>query len=216
VIYFPPIDMFQVAQDFDALDIRQRFIPLAFIPRSGRAFVWPVYRGTGSRYFGLMEMEAHQRSALQTDLREHWYADAKRTIDYLETREDINTDALAYLGFSYGASMMIPVLAFEQRFKAAVLVAGGLGQLLVNEMQEGADSVNFLPRITLPVTMLSGENDFVFPLETAQRPLFHGLGTPDEDKRHVIYQGSHYRIPRTELIRDTADWLDRYLGPVRQ
>lgn len=51
--------------------------------------------------------------------------------------------------------------------------------------------------------MLNGRDDMVFPLQTNQIPLFQLLGTSDSEKR---------RIPRTEVIRTTADWLDQYLG----
>jgi hypothetical protein len=43
--------------------------------------------------------------------------------------------------------------------------------------------------------------------------MFQLLGTPDENKRHVIAEGGH-DVPRQLLIRETLDWLDRYLGPV--
>lgn len=38
------------------------------------------------------------------------------------------------------------------------------------------------------------------------------LGTPESDKRHVIYDGFGHALPRTELIRETLDWLDKYFG----
>jgi hypothetical protein len=39
------------------------------------------------------------------------------------------------------------------------------------------------------------------------------LGTPVEHKRHVLLESAH-TIPRSEGIKETLDWLDRYLGPV--
>ena len=38
-------------------------------------------------------------------------------------------------------------------------------------------------------------------------------GTPEADKRHVIFDTDH-SIPRNAGIRETLDWLDKYLGPV--
>jgi len=43
--------------------------------------------------------------------------------------------------------------------------------------------------------------------------MFDLLGTPEEDKRLVLYDTDHY-IPRNGLIKESLDWLDRYLGPV--
>ncbi len=44
--------------------------------------------------------------------------------------------------------------------------------------------------------------------------MFRLLGTPNQDKRRVVYETGH-NIPRDELIKETLDWLDRYLGPVK-
>ena len=44
--------------------------------------------------------------------------------------------------------------------------------------------------------------------------MFEALGTPAEHKRHIISEGSHF-VPRPLLIKESLDWLDRYLGPVR-
>jgi hypothetical protein len=38
------------------------------------------------------------------------------------------------------------------------------------------------------------------------------LGTPADQKRQVISQGGH-SVPRAQLVQETLDWLDRYLGP---
>ena len=76
------------------------------------------------------------------------------------------------------------------------------------------DPFHYVPRLTAPVLMLNGEHDYNFPLETSQEPMFAMLGTSPEDKKHVVYPGSHF-IPRPDRIRETLDWLDRYLGPAR-
>lgn len=61
----------------------------------------------------------------------------------------------------------------------------------------------------VPVLMVNGEHDIVYPLETSQKPLFNLLGTPAH-KRQYLAQASHI-VPPDELIRETLDWLDRYL-----
>jgi hypothetical protein len=62
--------------------------------------------------------------------------------------------------------------------------------------------------------MLNGRSDYFYPLETSQLPLYRSLGTPAQDKRHVLFDSGHL-LPRNEVIRETLDWLDRYLGPVK-
>jgi hypothetical protein len=66
----------------------------------------------------------------------------------------------------------------------------------------------------VPVLLLDGRFDFFFPIDTSQLPMFQVLGVPNAQKRRVVYDTAH-NIPRHELIRETLDWLYRYLGPVR-
>ena len=68
------------------------------------------------------------------------------------------------------------------------------------------------PRVKVPVLLLGGRYDYMIPVETAQRPLMKLLGTPEVDKRHVIFEAGHLPLPRAEVIRETLDWLDRYQG----
>jgi dipeptidyl aminopeptidase/acylaminoacyl peptidase len=73
--------------------------------------------------------------------------------------------------------------------------------------------INFAPRVRVPTLMLNGRYDPFFPVEASQVPMFQLLGTPAEHKRHRVYEESHYQLPRREVVRETLDWLDRYLGP---
>lgn len=43
--------------------------------------------------------------------------------------------------------------------------------------------------------------------------MFELPGTPAADKRRLVYPGGH-SVPRTEMIKESLQWLDRYLGPV--
>lgn len=52
------------------------------------------------------------------------------------------------------------------------------------------------------------------PLSPSKPSLgFDSLGTAEEHKRHAILDGGH-SPPRNQLVRETLDWLDQYLGPV--
>jgi len=75
-------------------------------------------------------------------------------------------------------------------------------------------AVNHVSRITLPVLMIGGEYDYVFPRETAQEPLFERLGTPPANKRHVVYEMGHGPLPLGQTMRDVLPWLDQVLAPV--
>jgi dienelactone hydrolase len=213
VTYFPPISDFWVESDSHQIDLSRRFLPLDKIPRSGRALVWPVYYGSFERYSGIYQETPARHAQLQTELRVHWFSDLKRSLDYLETRSDMDSSKLAFLGYSYGASHALPLIALEERYDTAILVAGGLGNLGIDPMPQAADPINFISRIKIPVMMVNGKGDFVFPMETSQIPLFELLGTPDDEKKKVEYEGDHYQIPATAVTRDIVNWLDEKLGP---
>lgn len=51
--------------------------------------------------------------------------------------------------------------------------------------------------------------------ESSQLPLFRLLGTPEKDKKHVVYESGH-APPRKDVVRESLAWLDEYLGPVKR
>ena len=61
---------------------------------------------------------------------------------------------------------------------------------------------------------LNGKYDYLLPTQTSQQPLYDLLGAPKEDKRYVTYEAGHADSPRGQVIRETLNWLDRYLGPI--
>jgi dienelactone hydrolase len=181
-----------------------------FIMRGGRALLFPVYKSTFERG-DVIKDDFPSTTAVWRDHMIMWSKDVGRSIDYLESRPDIDKNAIGYVGFSWGAGMAPVFLAIEPRLKTAVLLNGGF---YLQEALPAADPVNFAPRVRIPVLMLNGRFDFFFPTDTSQEPMFNLLGTPADRKRHVLYDTSH-TIPRTELVREATNWLDRYLGPIR-
>jgi dienelactone hydrolase len=204
VVYFP----WSNAIHMDRIgDTPSRYADL--VPRSGRVLLFPIYKGTYER-----------RDAFNSDypaptsfFRDHmiqWVKDLRRSLDYARTRPDLDHEKIAYMGLSWGGAVAPIMLALEDRFRAAVVLSGGF------EFQSAlpeVDQINFVSRVHAPVLMLNGRYDHFFPVETSQLPLFRLLGTPDADKRHVIYDTGH-APPRSEVIREAVGWLDRYLGPV--
>ena len=105
------------------------------------------------------------------------------------------------------------MVSLEQRFRTAVLFEGGLYQRPVGPPE--TDALNFLPRVRVPVLMLNGRYDYTFPVDSSQKPYFRWLGTPEKDKRHVLYDAAHdVMVNRTEVVKEVLSWLDQYLGPV--
>jgi formylglycine-generating enzyme required for sulfatase activity len=181
-----------------------------FLPRSGRALVYPIYKSTYERGDGFKSY-VPVPTAFYRDHAVAWSKDLGRTIDYLETRKDLLTDKLTYYGLSWGAVQAPIMISVEPRIKAAVLVGGGLefGKALPE-----VDALNFASHVKVPVLMVNGRYDNLFPTETSQKPMFSLLGTPPRDKRHVVFEAGH--VPPNDLMRkEILDWLDRYQGPVQ-
>ena len=100
--------------------------------------------------------------------------------------------------------------AVEPRIKVCVFALGGLD---FHRSLPEVDTINFVSRVKQPVLMLNGRYDFFFPVESTQDPFYQLLGSKKDQKKHLLYETGH-NIPRNELIKETLDWLDQYLGPV--
>jgi dienelactone hydrolase len=201
VVYFPHAGG-EYLQSFEQSEMNY----LGFVLRSGRALFFPMYKGTYERRLSQMPTGTIGRR----DLAVSRMKDLERSVDYLQSRSDIDHARLAYFGVSLGARLGALALAVEKRFATAVLWSGGFRTALAPVAPE-IDEINFAPRVTTPVLMLNGAQDFAFPVETAQKPMFRLFGTPAADKKHMIYDGGHV-FPFARIIKDTLDWLDKYLG----
>jgi pimeloyl-ACP methyl ester carboxylesterase len=91
-------------------------------------------------------------------------------------------------------------------------MSGGLSFVLNNPPE--SDALHFVRRIRIPTLMINGRDDFIFPVDQLQLPMFRLLGAAAGDKRHLLVDGGH-DMPRNLIIKETLAWLDRYLGPVR-
>ncbi len=176
-----------------------------FLLRSGRAVAFPIYQQT---------YERRRQSTGANFLREvsvQRGQDLRRAIDYLASRPDIDTSKIAFYGVSLGAQLGPVYLAIEPRLRTGVLLSGGFETWTI---PAETDPVNFAPRVSQPVLMVNGREDFDLPYDTAQVPLFKALGSPADQKRHAVLEGGHIP-PRPQLVfKEILDWLDRYLGPV--
>ena len=203
VVYWPGWDTFGL-DDPDEYFSKQ----IDFIVKSGRAVAFPIYKGIFERRVGNVRVRAPFDTAAYRDNTIDAVKDLRRTVDYLETRREIDSNALAYFGYSWGGVTGPTALAQEPRLRAAVIDIGLLPSMASTPE---VDPVNALPRVRVPTLMLSGEFDAMVPVRDARR-YFDLIGVPTADKHHVIVIGGHF-IPRDVLIRETLDWLDRYLGP---
>lgn len=200
VVYVPPRSAIYLSK---ADDLEIKFIE--FLVKTGRAVLFTICQGMYERRVTAPWGPARERDRVVQQVK-----DLRRSLDYLDTRTDVIHDRIGYYGVSDGASLGIILLALEPRVRAAVLPAGGLSP---DKKPPEIDGVNFAPRIRIPVLMLNGRYDLSFPAGANQVPLFHLLGTPEDQKRYVLFDFGHLPVQPLE-IKETLDWFDRYLGPV--
>ena len=63
--------------------------------------------------------------------------------------------------------------------------------------------------------MQDGKYDFIFPVESNQKPFLELFGTAEKDKQLKIYETGHAVWTKNEALKDELDFLDKYLGPVK-
>jgi dienelactone hydrolase len=176
-----------------------------FVIQSGRAVIYPVYKGTYDRPAPLAGLDTKEA-------RETLFQDSKdmgRSIDYLETRTDIDRNRIAYMGVSMGAALGVNLAAVEDRIKAMIMLDGGF----YNEKPlPGTDQVDFAPHLKAPALLIAGKYDWIFMSKDALRRM---LGAPEADKKVVLLDTAHdVSEKRADLVREVVAWLDKYLGKV--
>ena len=132
--------------------------------------------------------------------------DFRRTIDYLETRKEIDSRKLAFYGMSWGGWLGAIIPAVEDRLAVSVLSAGAVAE---RAARPEVRTINYVTRVKIPTLMLNGKYDNA--IDSRIRPMFELLGTPAEHKRLMLYDTDHIP-PKNEYIKETQAWLDKYLG----
>jgi cephalosporin-C deacetylase-like acetyl esterase len=214
VVYFPGGGGSQSLKSSDNLVHYYEFGRfISFIISNGRAVMFPIYKGTFERKKGIPAFVLWDNQTYEyVDYLIKVVKDFKRSLDYLETREEIDISKLAYYGYSWGGNMGAIIPAVEDRLKASILSLGGIRQVY---FRQEADPVNYVTRVKIPTLMLNGKYDTLSHYETSVKPMFDLLGTSEENKYLKTYETDHF-IPRNELIKESLAWLDKYLGPVRK
>jgi dienelactone hydrolase len=175
--------------------------------KSNRVVVLPIYKGTFQRQHEPVEKDSYivRKNRAQKTLQ-----DLRRTIDYLETRSEIDATKIGFYGISTGAVYASIVPAIDERIKATVVSGAGLAVWLDFQNQ-----FNFVPRVKVPVLIIAGIYDTRIPIETRIKPLKELFGTPEEDKHLKLYETGHAVWQSYLWKKDTLDFLDRYFGPAK-
>ncbi len=200
--------------------------PFDFVVQSGRALVVPVYMSSYERSDGMVGHAPDPRRGAdwQQDFEDHvvmWVQDVMRTLDFLETRSDLDLAKIAYLGHFTGVWMSAYVLPVEPRIRAAVLIRGGVASgyahALVPDTLFGRYPNSHQPllaRVEIPVLLLGDSDDHYFPVDTTQFPYFESLATPLDQKHYIPFKDGGPGADRPRVIREVRAFLDQYLGEV--
>jgi cephalosporin-C deacetylase-like acetyl esterase len=178
--------------------------------KSGRAVLIPFYQATYNRR--IEDNKLYQMTIAARNINVQRALDLRRSIDFIEWREDLDAENIAYVGFSWGASIGPVMMAIEDRIKTGVYLLGGLCGCY---RHPAYDAANFTRFVKAPVIMLNGRDDSTHA-NGSQDYFYNTLGTAKKDKKHVRYPGGHsisWEF-RDEYNKTILDWLDRYLGSV--
>jgi formylglycine-generating enzyme required for sulfatase activity/pimeloyl-ACP methyl ester carboxylesterase len=178
--------------------------------KAGRAALAIVFRGMAERGFGPEWEPPAPNSVRFRDLMVLHATEMRRGMDYLATRDDIDMQRLAYVAVSWGAGSRLPFAAIDDRFRAVVLIGGGIDERIQPTLPEAAN-YNFAPYIRAPVLLLNGRDDEEHPWFTRALPLWNLLPQP---KKLVLVDGGGHVPPLEARVPAVNQFLDQTLGPV--
>lgn len=144
--------------------------------------------------------------------------DLRRAVDFIETREELDSESIGYYGISLGGITGTVFCGVEERVKVPVIVlAGGQLDLLFKEKiprSEAKDFVsiidplNFVEQISpRPLLMINAKNDEVVPPEMSQL-LFDKAKEP---KKIIWYDAKHRDAPLDKVYGDGLQWFNTHL-----
>jgi formylglycine-generating enzyme required for sulfatase activity/tRNA A-37 threonylcarbamoyl transferase component Bud32 len=180
--------------------------------RAGRAVFAMVFKGSAERAFGPGWEPPAPSSVRFRDLMVLHGTEMRRALDYLETRDDIDKQRIAYVGLSWGAGSRLPLAAVDNRFKAVVLIGGGIDERLQPTLPE-ASNINFAPYIKPPKLLLNGDMDEEHPWQTRGLPMWNLMREP---KQLILVPGVGHIPALQDRVLAVNTFLDRWLGPVRR
>ena len=170
----------------------------------------PLYLGSYERDDSVFSMRRSvpDSTMASRNLVVHWVQDFRRTVDFLETRQDLRSDRIGFYGVSWGGMIAPIALALEPRIRAAVLNSAGYA---ATPTRPEIFAPKFTPHVRTPVLMLNGRYDTFFPYETSQLALFRQFGTPPADKQMHLTPDGHM-TSMDDAIPLSLAWFDKYLS----
>jgi formylglycine-generating enzyme required for sulfatase activity len=167
----------------------------SFLERDGEV---PVWLRDDLDHASIEFIEAYARHTIEM----------RRGLDYLLSREDVDSDGVAFFGVSIGGPMLV-LPAVESRYKAVMLLSSGIGDQAA-QIHKAARPIDFVPLIQGPKLLVHGLYDEWAPLRPSAQPLYDLLKGP---KRMENYDGAHWPSQQ-QLVLPVNAFLDETFGPV--
>lgn len=144
--------------------------------------------------------------------------DLRRSIDFIESREELDHYRIGYYGISLGGIIGTILSGVDDRIKVPVVaLAGGRLNLMYGLKALSRENKNYLsimdpihyvgqiaPR---PLLMLNAENDEIVPPATS-RFLYKKANQP---KQIIWYPSKHRSLPIDKAFMEGLDWFKKYL-----
>ena len=172
----------------------------------GYAIIHPIYFNTYSRerIFNSWvpdESEEYKEMIIKMGM------DYKRSLDYIETRNDFNFKNLSYYGYSLGSRYANFLLAIDLRAKSAFICSGGLR---MQKPKKEVDEHYYLRRVKTPIFHIVGKLDGTLGYEDIFIPWKKLVGTNREDLITLELEGIGHGIPRDTIIKYHQGWIEKY------
>src|SRR5262249_62456 len=94
--------------------------------------------------------------------------------------------------------------------RAVVFEAGGLPNEPLRKERVVLEERHYLPQMRVPMLMLNGQIDPIYPVKESQEPMFDLIGSPV--KEHYVHPGGHHMLAPDVKFARVLPWLDRHFG----
>src|SRR4029077_15815500 len=120
VVFFPGGSVLDARSSKTLHDMR--FID--YLIKGARAVLYPIYKGTYERPVPMDDLAPV--NAAGKDVFVQQCKDFGRAMEYLQTRTEIDSGKIAFLGFSLGAAYGVNIAALNPRLRAVVLLEAAI------------------------------------------------------------------------------------------
>ena len=169
----------------------------------GYAIIHPIYHNTFNREktirtFWASDSEDYKNTIIKIG------QDYKRSLDYIESRNDFNFDNMSYFGYSWGSTTSNYLLAIDDRIKAAVICVGGL---MLQKSKKEVEAHYYVRRIKTPILHIIGKEDGIFGYEENYKPWKKLIGTPKNKLKLIELDNVGHGLPWDTIIKHQSNWI---------